>query len=223
MKTLLLAKAREWSVPSGCPSGMGLRHVLEGSLRAEASGEGRALLQSPLRCCWLLHLVLQLCCFAVGPLLGQRKCMMSRALATLTSQRKHMQRPSGMFLDSLQAQKEGKLLFPLQARTCLAAFPFLAECCWPVWIRGWWSGRGWVSLQKLGFEMQRNLLCPILRLAKEIEVFNKKGHLHPPAVSPGVATHRMGGRAGHSPHCRNQGIHLGFALCWPPAKSSLWL
>lgn len=68
-----------------------------------------------------------LCCSAARA----TRWMMSRAPATFTSQRKHVQRPWGMFLDSLQAQKEGELLFPLQAQTWAAAFPLRAGCCWP--------------------------------------------------------------------------------------------
>lgn len=70
-----------------------------------------------------------------------------------------------------------------------------------VWVRGWRSGRGWASLRE-----QMNLLWPVLRLAKEMEAFNKKGRLHPSVLSPGVATDGMGGGAGCSLRRGNQGI-----------------
>lgn len=37
-----------------------------------------------------------------------------------------------------------------------------------------------------------------------------------------VATQGMGDGTGHSSLCGSQRIHLGSALCWPPAMSSQW-
>lgn len=164
---------------------------------AAAAGEGRAPPQSPLRCC--------------RPLQPVPQPSLRWGTAAWAMQMYHVT-PSGSAYEPKKAcAKTVGEVFRLSASTERgeAAGAFAGSNlggCFPcpgqgllarVWVRGWWSGRGWASLQE-----QINLLWPVLRLAKEME-----GRLHPSVVSPGVATGGMGGGAGRSLRRGNQGIH----------------